>query len=87
MKDTGHTHSMTSYCYRCLEDYHDMNGNYTAFVNGYDDADKNISCRSLYFDVNQLNVVNTVYNHALQLWDVAFCKGNNQSNQFSSQTF
>lgn len=52
-----------------------MNGNYTAFVNGYDGADNSTSCRSMYFDVNQLNIVDTVYNHALRLWDVAFCKG------------
>lgn len=71
----GHSHSMISYCYRCVKEYHEMNGNYMAFVTGYDDEDNSTSCRSIYFDVNQLNIVDTVYNHALQLWDVAFCKG------------
>lgn len=66
-----------SYCYGCLKPYHRLVHNYTSFANGHTNVTGyNDTCRSLYFDTNQLNLVETVYKNALQLYDVAFCKGN-----------
>lgn len=65
-----------SYCYRCLKPYHRLVHNYTLFASGFTNVTGyNETCRSLYFDTNQLNLVETVYKNAIQLYDIAFCKG------------
>lgn len=66
-----------SYCYNCVVQYQAMVNNYTTFANGFTNiTGNNVTCRSIYFDINPLNIVNTIYKNDLKLWDIAFCKGN-----------
>lgn len=71
-----HNNKDTSYCYSCVILYNTMVNKYTAFANGFTNVTtNNVTCRSIYFDINPLNIVDTVYKNGLQLWDIAFCKG------------
>lgn len=58
-----------TYCSKCVEQFYDLTQTYhnlTTFIDG-------TNCRDRYFDLDRINVIETTYIQAWDLWNKGFC--------------
>lgn len=69
-----------TFCQKCLKDYVNVTHYYNLLLEGEETVKgTNITCRSLYVDNNQLNLVDTVYANAKRFWELGACSGKTYS--------
>lgn len=65
-----------SICLNCKEQYKNVTVTYTELMAESEvKLGENITCRSIYVDVNLLNLIDTIYHNAKGIWDSAYCSG------------
>ncbi|XP_055317273.1 uncharacterized protein LOC129576348 [Sitodiplosis mosellana] len=62
-----------TFCLECKEFYTRTFHNYELMLNSYDTIESNKTCRELFVDNNQLNLVELLFSNAKKFWDHGFC--------------
>lgn len=63
-----------TFCLDCRSDYNETFYHYEKLMDSMD-TKTNKTCREIYVDNNQLNVVEMIFSNAKKMWDHGFCSG------------